>query len=89
MAKDARSGLVLMKTKAVTVGGKKLALSNLEKVMYPETGFTKGQVINYYTEIARCILPHLKNRPVTSKRFPNGVGEARIAHLCVRFFRFG
>ena len=64
-----------MKNKAVTGGGNKLALSNLEKVMYPETGFTKGQVINYYTEIARCILPHLKNRPITSKRFPNGVGR--------------
>ena len=62
-----------MKNKAVTVGTKKIALSNLEKVMYPETGFTKGQVINYYTEIARYILPHLKNRPITSKRFPNGV----------------
>ena len=62
-----------MKNKAVTGGGKKIALSNLEKVMYPETGFTNGQVINYYTEIARYILPHLKNRPITSKRFPNGV----------------
>ena len=47
------------------VGGKELALSNLEKVMYPETGFTKGQVIDYYTGIARYILPHLKGRPIT------------------------
>ncbi len=62
-----------MKKKPMTVGGKKLALSNLEKVMYPETGFTKGQVIDYYTGIARYILPHLKSRPITSKRFPNGV----------------
>ena len=56
----------------MTVGGKEVALSNLEKVMYPETGFTKGQVIDYYTGIARHILPHLKGRPITSKRFPTG-----------------
>jgi len=62
-----------MKKKTTTVGEKNLALSNLEKVMYPETGFTKGQVIDYYTGIARYILPHLKGRPITSKRFPNGV----------------
>jgi bifunctional non-homologous end joining protein LigD len=62
-----------MKKKTTTVGEKNLALSNLEKVMYPETGFTKGQVINYYTGLARYILPHLKGRPITSKRFPNGV----------------
>src|SRR6185503_328556 len=62
-----------MKKETTTVGEKNLALSNLEKVMYPETGFTKGQVIDYYTGIARYILPHLKGRPITSKRFPNGV----------------
>ena len=50
-----------MKKKPMMVGGKgPVALSNLEKVMYPETGFTKGQVIDYYTGIARYILPHLK-----------------------------
>jgi bifunctional non-homologous end joining protein LigD len=59
---------------SVTLSGKKLALSNVEKIMYPETGFTKGQVIDYYTGIARYILPHLKNRPITLKRFPNGIG---------------
>src|SRR5687768_5383629 len=42
--------------------------------MYPETGFTKGQVIDYYKEIAHCILPHIKDRPITMKRFPNGIG---------------
>jgi bifunctional non-homologous end joining protein LigD len=62
-----------MKKKPLIVGGKELALSNLEKVMYPQTGFTKGQVIDYYTGIARYILPHLKSRPITSKRLPNGV----------------
>jgi len=42
--------------------------------MYPQTGFTKGQVIDYYTGIARYILPHLENRPITLKRFPDGIG---------------
>ena len=41
--------------------------------MYSEVGFTKGQVIEYYTQVARYLLPHLKNRPITMKRFPNGV----------------
>src|SRR5919108_4139116 len=59
---------------SVNVGGKELALSNLDKIMYPETGFTKGQVIDYYSGIARYILPHLKNRPITMKRFPDGIG---------------
>jgi len=55
------------------VGGKEIALSNLNKVMYPKTGFTKGQVVEYYREIAPYLLPHLKDRPITLKRFPNGV----------------
>ena len=63
-----------MAASSVTVGGKTLALSNLDKVLYPETGFTKGQVIDYYSGIARYILPHLKNRPITMKRFPDGIG---------------
>src|SRR5947209_16596179 len=55
------------------VEGKKLALSNLDKVLYPEPGFTKGQVIDYYIRIAPVLLPHLKNRPITLKRYPDGV----------------
>jgi bifunctional non-homologous end joining protein LigD len=57
----------------VEVEGRRLKLSNLEKVMYPETGFTKGQVIDYYTRIAPALLPHLRRRPLTLKRYPNGV----------------
>ena len=57
----------------VKVGDRELTLSNLDKVMYPEVGFTKGQVIDYYTRIAPVILPHLKDRPLTLKRYPNGV----------------
>jgi bifunctional non-homologous end joining protein LigD len=59
-----------MKKKPLIVGGKELALSNLEKVMYPHTGFTKGQVIDYYTGIARYILPHPKKSSHYFKTFP-------------------
>ena len=58
---------------AVDVAGKQLSLSNLDKVMYPEAGFTKGHVIDYYTRIAPVLLPHLRDRPLTLKRYPNGV----------------
>jgi bifunctional non-homologous end joining protein LigD len=57
----------------VDVEGRTLSLSNLDKVMYPEVGFTKGQVIDYYTRIAPAVLPHLRDRPLTLKRYPNGV----------------
>jgi bifunctional non-homologous end joining protein LigD len=57
----------------VEVEGRELSLSNLDKVMYPETGFTKGQVIDYYTRVAPVLLPHLHDRPLTLKRYPNGV----------------
>ncbi|MBF6456397.1 ATP-dependent DNA ligase [Nocardia cyriacigeorgica] len=53
-----------------------IELSNLDKVLYPETGTTKGEVIAYYTAIAPAMLPHVAGRPVTRKRWPNGVGEA-------------
>ncbi|USX54270.1 non-homologous end-joining DNA ligase [Lentzea sp. HUAS12] len=58
---------------AVRVEGRTVKLTNLEKVLYPGFGFTKGEVIDYYTRIAPVLLPHLKDRPVTLKRFPNGV----------------
>jgi bifunctional non-homologous end joining protein LigD len=57
----------------VTVEGRDLKLSNIEKVLYPATGFTKGQVIDYYTRIAPVLLPHLRKRALTLKRYPNGV----------------
>jgi bifunctional non-homologous end joining protein LigD len=57
----------------VDVDGRRLSLSNLDKVMYPETGFTKGQVIDYYTRVAPAVLPHLRDRPLTLKRYPDGV----------------
>ena len=55
------------------VEGTKVGVSNLNKVLYPEAGFTKGDVINYYINIAPHLLPHLKNRPITLKRYPDGV----------------
>jgi bifunctional non-homologous end joining protein LigD len=59
----------------IEVQGKQLKLSNLEKVLYPATGFTKQQVIDYYVRIAPAMVPHLKGRPLTRKRYPNGVDE--------------
>jgi bifunctional non-homologous end joining protein LigD len=59
----------------VEIEGRHLKVSNLDKVLYPEAGFTKGQVIDYYTRIAPALLPHLRRRPLTLKRYPNGVSD--------------
>jgi bifunctional non-homologous end joining protein LigD len=58
---------------SVEVEGRKLVLSNLDKVLYPQAGFTKAQVIDYYQRIAPVLLPHIAGRPVTIKRYPDGV----------------
>src|SRR5438270_368225 len=57
----------------VQIDGQTLKLTNLEKVLYPEVGFTKAQVIDYYTRIAPVLLPHTHDHPLTLKRYPNGV----------------
>ncbi len=57
----------------VKVGGRELAISNLDKIFFPGNGFTKGDVIAFYSGIANAILPHLRDRPLTMKRFPDGV----------------
>ena len=57
----------------VDIEGRRLKLSNLDKVLYPATGFTKGQVIDYYSRVASTLLPHLSGRPLTLKRYPDGV----------------
>ena len=57
----------------VDVDGRRLTLSNLDKVLYPEPGFTKGQVVDYYARVAPAVLPHLRGRALTLKRYPNGV----------------
>jgi bifunctional non-homologous end joining protein LigD len=58
---------------AVDVEGRPVVLSNLDKVLYPSVGFTKGQVIDYYTRISAVLLPHLAGRALTRKRYPDGV----------------
>jgi bifunctional non-homologous end joining protein LigD len=59
----------------VEIEGKRLSLTNLDKVLYPATGFTKGQVIDYYARIAPVLMPHLAGRPLTLKRYPEGVDK--------------
>jgi bifunctional non-homologous end joining protein LigD len=58
---------------AVTVEGQELELSNLDKVLYPKAGFTKGELIDWYARIGEVLLPHLRGRPLTLKRYPEGV----------------
>jgi bifunctional non-homologous end joining protein LigD len=57
----------------LVVEDRKIPVSNLDKVLYPKVGFTKGQVIDYYIRVAPVLLPHLKDRPLTMKRYPDGV----------------
>src|SRR5687768_12680670 len=65
------------KTEQLTVGRRRIAVSNLDKILYPGTRFTKAKVVDYYVNVSKYLLPHLKDRPVTLKRFPEGVfGEA-------------
>src|SRR6266567_7681306 len=63
----------------LTVEDRKIQVSNLAKVLYPKAGFTKGQVIDYYIRIAPVLLPHLRDRPLTMKRYPDGV-EGEFFH---------
>ncbi|MEX2670572.1 MAG: non-homologous end-joining DNA ligase [Phycisphaeraceae bacterium] len=57
------------------IDGRPLRLTNLEKVLYPATGFTKADLIDYYIRVAPAMLPHLRGRPITFKRYPNGVEQ--------------
>jgi len=65
----------MSKPEVVEIEGKHLSLTNLNKVLYPAAGFTKGQVIDYYARIAPVLLPHLKDHPLTLKRYPEGVDK--------------
>jgi len=58
---------------SLDVHGTKVEVTNLDKIFYPKAGFTKGDVIDYYVRISSVLLPHLKNRPITLKRYPDGV----------------
>ena len=62
-----------MSDSVIDVEGKHLKLTNLDKILYPTAKFTKGQVIDYYARIAPAMIPHLKGRPLTLKRYPSGV----------------
>ncbi|MEU1177599.1 non-homologous end-joining DNA ligase [Streptomyces sp. NPDC005820] len=61
-------------TPITEVEGRRLALSNLEKVLYPATGFTKGEVLHYYVSVAEVLLPHLRDRALSFLRYPDGPG---------------
>jgi bifunctional non-homologous end joining protein LigD len=63
---------------AVRIEGRDLELSNLDKLMYPAAGFTKGEVVDYYTRLAPVLLPHLRDRALTRIRYPNGVEGAHF-----------
>jgi bifunctional non-homologous end joining protein LigD len=62
----------------VSIDDRRLSLSNLDKLLYPRAGFTKGHVIDYYTRIAPVLLPHLRDRPLTLKRYPDGVEKGHF-----------
>jgi bifunctional non-homologous end joining protein LigD len=66
-------------TRQVEVEGKELKLSNLDKVLYPKTGFTKGEMVDYYAKVAPALVPHLSGRAVTLRRFPEGVEDLDAA----------
>jgi bifunctional non-homologous end joining protein LigD len=63
----------MVKKQTLDVGGTKVDVTNLDKVFYPKAGFTKGDVIDYYVRISSVLLPHLRERPITLKRYPDGV----------------
>lgn len=72
-----------MSSVSVEIEGRQLSLSNLRKVLYPAAGFTKAQVIDYYTRIAPVLLPHVRDLPMTLKRYPDGVrGEFFFEKNC-------
>lgn len=65
-------------TPITEVEGRRLALSNLDKVLYSASGFTKGELLHYYASTAEALLPHLRNRPVSFLRFPDGPDGQRF-----------
>lgn len=62
-------------SRQVEVDGRELKLTNLDKVLYPKAGFTKGEVVDYYAKVAPVMVPHLSGRAVTLRRFPEGVDD--------------
>ena len=68
----------MTKSHELMVEGQSLTISNLDKLMYPQAGFTKAHVIDYYVRAAPFLLPHLKSRSVTLKRYPEGIAGAHF-----------
>jgi len=66
-------------SRQVEVEGRELKLTNLDKVLYPEAGFTKGEMVDYYAKVAPAIVPHLAGRALTLRRFPEGVDDTEAA----------
>jgi bifunctional non-homologous end joining protein LigD len=66
-------------SRQVEVDGRELKLTNLDKVLYPKAGFTKGEVVDYYAKVAPAMVPHLAGRPLTLRRFPEGVDNTEAA----------
>jgi len=69
------TGVVARQETRVAVDDRELTLSNLDKVLFPASGFTKGQLIDYYAKVAHVMLPHVADRPLTMKRYPDGVDK--------------
>ena len=65
----------MAESRIVEVDGRELKLTNLDKVLYPEAGFTKGEVVEYYAKVGPTLVPHLNGRAVTLRRFPEGVDD--------------
>jgi bifunctional non-homologous end joining protein LigD len=63
----------------VEVDGRELKLTNLDKVLYPKAGFSKGEVVDYYAKVAPAMVPHLAGRALTLRRFPEGVDDSEAA----------
>jgi bifunctional non-homologous end joining protein LigD len=59
----------------VTIGGRTIAISNAQKVLWPRDGYTKGQLVEYYRSVAQWLIPHLRDRPLTLQRWPDGIDE--------------
>jgi bifunctional non-homologous end joining protein LigD len=66
------------KKQQIEVERRELTVSNLDKVFFPESGYTKGQIIKFYSDIAEAIIPHLRDRPLTLKRYPDGITGAHF-----------
>src|SRR5438132_2140090 len=78
-----RDSVFVAKKSKLKAGNRRVEVSNLDKVLYPKAGFTKADVIDYYIRVAPALLPHLRNRALTLKRYPDGVeGEFFYEKQC-------